>query len=291
MNSEDQISRFTIDDTGVRGQLVSLDNSWRQCVDLADASPFATQLLGQALSAVSLLAATIKIDGNITLQIRGSGAIHLLVAQATSKQTIRGLVRQGKRVADEQAPLSEIFASDKMVITIDTGGGKTHQGIVPLTGNSLPQALETYFEQSEQLPTRLWLASNDQTTSGLLLQKLPGNAEDEDGWNRITQLASTITEQELITLDQQQVLHRLFHEEVLRIFDPQPMSFACGCSTERTSNMIKSLGRKEAIDIIREQGTIRISCEFCNAQYEFDAIDTEQLFKAEPDLPSSRTIH
>ena len=289
MKSNDQIFRFLVDHTPIRGQLVSLDASWQKSFQQSDASDFAKTLLGQALAAIALLAGTLKIDGSLTLQIRGQGPIHLLVAEATNKRTIRGVVRQSSELSNPDAPLSEIFGADKIVITINTGKGKPHQGIVPLSGSSLSEALEAYFQHSEQLPTRLWLACNESSASGLLLQKLPGKTEDKDSWNRLTQLASTITDQELLELDENEILHRLFHEESIRLFDPEPVRFECSCSRDKTGNMIKSLGKIEAEDILNEQGRINVSCEFCNADYKFDRIDVEQLFKSEVNLTSTST--
>jgi len=291
MKSNDQIFRFLIDHTPIRGQLISLDASWQKCYQQSDASEYAKELLGHALAAVTFLDSTLKIDGSLTLQIRGRGAIHLLVAQATNDRTIRGLVRQSHEIENPDASLQEIFKADKIVITIDNGKGKPHQGIAPLTGFSLSEALEAYFEHSEQLPTRVWLASNESSASGLLLQKLPGELEDKDSWNRLTQLASTITDQELLELDENEILYRLFHEESIALFDAEPVRFQCSCSRNKTSNMIKSLGKSEASDILHEQGKIQISCEFCNANYEFDSVDVKQLFESDMNLPENYTTH
>lgn len=293
MKDHDQICRFTFDNMPVRGQLVSLDASWQQCLQNCDANTddIAKLLLGQALAAVSLLASTLKFDGSITLQIRGQGAIHLLVAQVTSKRSVRGLVRQSHAVEDESAPLKDIFLSDKMVITIDRGKGRPYQGIVPLTGDSIQHALEAYFHHSEQLPTEIWLACDEQSASGLLLQKLPGEEEDQDGWARVTQLASTINEQELLKLTEQDILHRLFHEESVRLHESEPVHFSCSCSRERTAKMIQSLGAEEARSILQEQGKVSVNCEFCNANYAFDAIDIEQIFNPEAnDFTSHKTL-
>jgi len=157
MKGHDQVRRFLFEQNPIRGQHVSLDVSWQKIVAHSDAKGFALTLLGQALTAVTLLVDTLKIDGSVTLQIRGSGAIHLLVAEATSNNTVRGLVRQSREL-DEQKSLQDIFATDRLVITINNGPGKPHQGIVPLSGDSLSAALQSYFDQSEQLPTRFWFA-------------------------------------------------------------------------------------------------------------------------------------
>jgi molecular chaperone Hsp33 len=293
MKDHDQVCRFTIDNTAIRGQLVSLDASWQACLEHCTADAFGRRLLGEALSAVALLASTLKMKGTITLQIRGQGAIHLLVAQATSERSIRGLVRQTRPIDDKTASLSDIFDADKIVITIDQGQGEPYQGIVPLTGFSLQQALEAYFEHSEQLPTRLWLAADRESASGMLLQKLPQEYEDitDDSWNRVSQLAATITAEELIRLSEKEILFRLFHEESVRLFDGEPMRFSCSCSRDRTAGMIKSLGQQEAYSILQEQRRISVTCGFCDAHYDFDPIDVEQLFLPVAEYPASRSLH
>jgi molecular chaperone Hsp33 len=271
----DQVQRFLFEQNPIRGQHVSLDASWQKIVAQSDARGPALTLLGNALTAITLLVDTLKIAGSVTLQIRGSGAIHLLVAEATSNNTIRGLVRQSRDL-DEQKSLRDIFNTDKLVITVKNGTGKPHQGIVPLSGDSLAAALQSYFDQSEQLPTRFWFACNENTATGMLLQKLPAESVDEDAWNRLLQLASTTSSQELLDLKADILLHRLYHEENLRLFEADTVSFACGCSPQRSRDMLVSLGRSEIDDIIREQNEVAISCEFCNARYAFDSVDVEQ---------------
>jgi molecular chaperone Hsp33 len=292
MKNHDRIQRFLFEDEPIRGQLVSLDNSWQTILQKSDAEGYAREILGHALAAVALLSSTLKFDGNITLQIRGQGPLHMLVAQATSDRTLRGIIRQSHAIEDETASLADIFQSDKMVITIDSGKGKPHQGIVPLSGHTLSEALGAYFEQSEQLQTHLWLACNDDNASGLLIQKLPGEPHDPDAWERILQLSETITDNELYGLDSQELIYRLFHEESVRVFEQQPVSFQCSCSRERTSSMLKSLGKAELEDILKTEDSIGITCEFCNEHYSFDAIDVESLFNDRiSESVSSKTHH
>ena len=287
--STDRLYRFVFEHNPIRGQIASLDASWRKCLQNSDADDFANRLLGQALAAVTLLAGTLKLNGKLTLQIRGNGAIHLLVAEATHDRSLRGVVRQQRALEDEQASLQQIFGADKIVITIDNGNAAPYQGIVPLVGDTLAQALEHYFQHSDQLPTRLWLASDAHSAAGLLLQKLPGEEEDSDSWDRVTHLAATLRESELLQLDAGEILHRLFHEESLRLFEADPLHFACSCSRQKIAAMIQSLGRDEAQDILQQQGEISVDCEFCNANYRFDAVDTEQIFASDNPFPISRT--
>ena len=289
----DQILRFVIEGTPIRGQWVALDASWRRCRDNSETDPRALELLGEALAAVTLLAQSLKIDGGqITLQIRGQGPVHLLVAQATRDRSLRGLVRQSGSLPEGESPeLDRIFGADRIVITVDQGQGEPHQGIVPLVGRRIGDALQHYFEHSEQLPTRLWLAADAETAVGLLLQRLPGELEDSDAWNRISQLADTVTDEELLALPARTLLHRLFHEEDLRLFEAEPLRFACGCSRERIGAVIRALGRAEAESILEEQNSIRITCEFCNAQHVFDAVDTAALFDSDTPTPGNETRH
>ena len=217
MKNTDQMYRFLFEENPIRGQHISLDESWRQIAEQSQAEGTALTLLGHALAAAALLVETLKIDGSVSLQIRGTGAIHLLVVEATSDRSIRGIVRQSHAISDEQS-LSEIFKTDKLVITIKNGKAKPHQGIVALSGNNLSEALQAYFAQSEQLPTQFWFACDKHNVSGMLLQKLPAAVEDSDAWNRITLLANTTQSDELLKLSAKQLLHRLFHEENLRLF-------------------------------------------------------------------------
>ncbi len=282
--------RFLFEQNPVRGQHVSLDMSWQKIVAQSDAKGFALTLLGHALAAVTLLVDTLKIDGSVSLQIRGNGAIHLLVAEATSSNTIRGIVRQSREL-DEEVSLQDIFATNKLAITINNGTGKPHQGIVPLSGNDLSTALQSYFDQSEQLPTRFWLACNETSATGILLQKLPAESIDDDAWNRLLHLTSTTSKQELLDLKAEILLHRLYHEEDLRLFGADKISFACSCSLQRTRDMLISLGRAEVDYVLEEQNEIAITCEFCNARYAFDSVDIEQLFLDHEIVAPSLTKH
>lgn len=290
MKQPDQMRRFLFEDNPIRGQHVSLDSSWQQIVHQSGAEGYALRLLGEALTAAALLVETLKIDGSVSLQIRGKGAIHLLVAEATSRRTIRGIVRQTSPVAEQQ-DLRQVFESDSLVITIHNGKGKPHQGIVPLQGSELSAALQAYFDQSEQLPTRIWLACNQDSASGLLLQRLPGESEDDDAWNRLSQLADTTRDEELLDLETAQLLHRLFHEEDLRLFEGEAMAFACTCSSSRIRDMLVSLGEAEVEAILREEGEVAVSCEFCNASYRFDSVDLALMFKDDEIPPISPTRH
>ena len=290
MKQPDLVYRFLFEEEDIRGQHVSLDNSWQRIVQQSEAEPTALLLLGQALAAASLLVETLKIEGSISLQIRGDGPVHLLMAEATSRHSIRGIVRQNRSIEAGQS-LESIFSANALVITINAGEKKPYQGIVPLQGDSLTAILQTYFDQSEQLPTRLWLAASLESASGLLLQQMPGEEHDADGWNRLLMLTETVADEELLQLETTQLLHRLYHQEKLRLFPAESMSFACSCSRQRTQDMLHSLGEAEIKSILAEQGEIKITCEFCDASYQFDAVDLGEVFSEADSQPSTPSLH
>lgn len=290
MKDPDQLKRFLFTYNPIRGEHVSLDASWREIVAQSNLKGTALILLGHALTAATLLVETLKIEGSVSLQIRGTGAIHLLMAEATSSHTIRGIVRQSRELGDE-TNLQNIFESDKLVITIRNKNGSHHQGIVPLDGDKISDALQAYFDQSEQLPTRIWFSCDERSATGLLLQKLPAEENDKDAWNRILHLAETIQQTELLELKAEELLHRLFHQETLEVFEAKPIEFSCTCSKQRTLDMLVSLGKAEIDGLIEEQNEVAITCEFCNASYSFDKVDLKQLFIDGDNLPLSPTRH
>jgi len=294
MSDDDSLHRFVIDNTRVRGEIVHLNNSWQTVLERYDYPDNVKNILGDAFAACALLSATIKYDGSLILQIRGDGPLHLLVVQATSNGTLRGLARWKKDVPAEG--LNEIFGNGQMVMTIEPPKGEPYQGIIGLQGVNIKDAIENYFTQSEQLNTRLWLAANDNTCTGFLLQELPDTSnqandldEDKHNWDHSIHLANTLTKDELLSLSTKEILYRLFHEDDIRLFEPAPLSFMCGCSTERINKVIISLGIDEARSIISEQGNIQVDCEFCNAEYIYSLKDIEQLFAG--NVQSSSTHH
>ncbi|MBX2883630.1 MAG: Hsp33 family molecular chaperone HslO [Granulosicoccus sp.] len=291
MSGRDDLSRFLIESTDVRGLLVHLDETWQTALARVDYPDLVKEVLGQAFAATVLLASTIKFDGRMTLQVRGDGPVHLLVVQITADRKIRGLARW--KSIPTSSSLPSLFGTNaRMSITIEaTKTGEPYQGVVALEGQNLSDAIATYFRNSEQLETDLVLAVGDEGVAGLLLQKLPGEAPDPDGWERTRQLGATLTHQELLSLPPEELLHRLFHQEQVRFFGSESVIFECACSRARSDSLILGLGSEEAEAILEEQGQIEITCEFCDAQYRYDAIDVGVLFAPSGGIDSDPTVH
>ncbi len=299
MPSNDLLNRFIFDDCDIRGELVTLGGSYRDILSHNQHPPAIQKLLGEFLAAVSLLSSTLKFDGVIILQARGDGAVSTIMAECNHHNNIRGIVRLKESIElesiglseqrSQSASMQELLGNGVLVITIEPKrtenfGGKLerYQGIVPLEKETLAGCLEDYFQQSEQLATRLWFAADNQYASGFLIQALPQqlktNAdENRDHWDTIEALANTITPEELLGLDHEQVLHRLFHEQPVRVFDPTQVKFACSCSRERSESALLSLGKSEVEELLIEKGNIDIDCQFCNQHYHFSPEDVRKL--------------
>ena len=282
----DQLQRFLFDGTAVRGEIAQLNTTYQEVLANNTYPEPIQRLLGELLAACALLTATVKLDGTLSMEVRGSGALSLLMAESNPgnherAQQLRGIARFDEAAWAELAgySLEELFGNGRVVITLDPREGKRYQGIVPLEGDSLAACVETYFNQSEQLPTRLWLAADDDNAAGLLLQKLPREveAEDTDAWDRINHLADTLTDHELTVLGADDVLFRLFHEENTRLFDPAPLVFSCTCSRERFGAALHQLGADELRSVLEEQGQVETQCHFCNTEYVFTPADVEAL--------------
>ncbi|MGJ0485890.1 MAG: Hsp33 family molecular chaperone HslO [Methylomicrobium sp.] len=281
----DILRRFIFEEFGVRGEWVKLSNSWQNAKHNQHGDPVVYENLGEALAAAVLLSATIKFNGSIIMQAQGDGAFRTLVAQSTHDRKIRGLVRCAGEV--QGGPLESMFGQGRLVLTIRPDNADPYQGIVPLKGANLAAALQSYFIQSEQLDTRLWLFANEQVAAGLLLQELPEHKDFKSDWERIVMLANTLTVPELLSLDCEPLLHRLFHEEKVRLFDAEPVQFECTCSKQKIEYALRSLGRQELEHILEEKGAVEVGCEFCNKQYRFDRIDVQKLLA--DDLSTSQT--
>jgi molecular chaperone Hsp33 len=285
----DSLQRFVLEGYAIRGEIAHLDDTWQRVLARRNYPPVIQRLLGEAMAAALLLSATIKFQGQLTLQLQGQGALKLLLVQCTSDRQLRGLARWEDPVAD--APLSSLCDRGTLAITLDLGPRHApYQGIVPLTGDSFAATLETYFYRSEQLPTRLYLVADQSRSAGLLLQQLPSDLEN-DTWQRIQGLSATLNDTELLSWDGPMLISRLFPEDDIRLFAAQPVSFHCTCSRERISALLRALGRDEVREIHTEQGNVTVTCEFCGMPYSFDAVDSESVFVTPTQPSSSDTQH
>jgi len=283
-SDDDYLYRFVFEQFGVRGEFVCLGSSWQAVRERHDYPPLVEQQLGKALTSVLLLSGTIKFRGSLILQLQGDGRIQALVAQATEQRTLRGMARFDEVLKTQQeVPENELLGQARLVLTAEAPSGERYQGIVPVDGGDVASAVEGYFVRSEQLPTRLWLAADAGHAAGLFLQRLPQTHDDDEHWERLCMLADTIRDEELLNLDAQEVLRRLFHEEDLRLYEPEPVSFRCSCSRERVGETLASLGEGEVAQMLEEMGSIEVNCEFCAANYVFDTVDAAALFA---NLPS-----
>ena len=294
MPSNDLLHRFIFDDCDIRGEIVTLGDSYREILTHNPQAPAIRRLLGEFLAAVGLLSSTLKLEGKIILQARGDGPLNTIMAECNHHNNIRGIVRTNPDIAlnDEAAEhgnLQQLLGNGVLVITIEPQrsgnfGGKIerHQGIVPMDADNLAGCLEHYFQQSEQLATRLWFAADSDTVTGMLIQALPQqlitNSDDNrDKWETINALASTVKNDELLELEHTTVLYRLFNEHPLRLFEPTALRFACSCSRERSASALLSIGKEEVEALLLEKGSIDIDCQFCNQHYHFTAEEIRQL--------------
>ena len=281
MKNKDSLQRFLFDGTDIRGEITTLSASYQDLVGNQKYPPQVALLFGEFIAAVSLLSTTLKNSGMITIQARGDGPVSTLMAECSQGDKLRGIVRGDFDNLEGLNSLQELLGSAILAITIEPEGKERYQGIVPLDGENLSQCLEFYFHQSEQLPTKIKLAANTESVSGMLIQQLPSSADAEksiDDWLNMSVLFETLTSAEQLELSHNDQLYRLFHEQELRLFDPQPMSFSCSCSRQRTESALISLGRDEVVEMSVEQGLIMITCEFCSQQYRFTKNDISDLF-------------
>ncbi|WP_166266840.1 Hsp33 family molecular chaperone HslO [Marinobacter caseinilyticus] len=278
MASQDQFQRFIFEHSQVRGAWVQLSESYQNVTQQANYPDVVKKLLGESLAASVLMSGTLKFEGMLSLQAKGDGALRMLMTECSHDRYVRGLAQIEGATGDGDT-LDQLLGKGQMAITITPDKGQRYQGVVPREHHSLAECLEDYFVRSEQIATSLILFSDDERSAGLLLQRLPGGTEpDDDLWQRVNHLASTIKPEELLALDSEAVLHRLFHEEEVRLFDPDSVNFRCSCSRDRTLGALKSIGPEECYSIIDERGDIEMDCQFCHAQYRFDRNEIDQLF-------------
>ncbi len=284
MSDTDYTQRFIFDERDVRGELVALEHSYAEVLAKHDYPLPVQQLLGEFMAAAALLVGTLKFDGLLILQARSEGPVPLLMIECSSERDIRGLARYNAEDISEGATLADLMPNGVLAMTVDPTQGQRYQGIVDLDGETLSECFTNYFVMSQQVNTKFWLNADGQHARGLLLQQLPTDREKDEeeraaSWQHVTALASTLTAEELLGLNNETVLHRLYHEEAVRLFDIQPLRFRCSCSRERSGNALVSLGLEDAKQLAAEHGgSVEVDCQFCNQSYKFDAADIEQLF-------------
>jgi molecular chaperone Hsp33 len=291
----DSLHRFLFEQAPIRGELVHLDESWRSVIERHDYPEVLRNIMGELAAAAVLLAATLKLNGSLILQIMGRGAVKLLVVECSGDMQLRATAKWSGDLA--QGSFAELIGDGQFVITLDPkDGGQPYQGIVAIEGSSVAEVMQNYMSHSEQLETRMWLAADGQQAAGMLLQKMP-DAEnqllpvDADAWARAAILAETLKAEELLLLPALTLIQRLYHEEDIRLFDAQRVSFNCSCSRENVGRMLQMLGREEVDSILAEQEQIEVHCEFCNQRYAFDKVDAEMIFVDAVVLPPSAARH
>ena len=291
MSEPDLVRRFVLERHPIRGHAVRLSQAWLALREHQDYPPAVQQLLGEAVSAIVLLAATLKFDGLITLQLQGKGLVNLLVAQCTHDFKVRAMARHDPIVRMEgggEPGFRSLAGDGQIVVTVEaTDRASSYQGVVPITGNSLSESLEAYFEQSEQLPTRVLLAASSGVVSGMLVQRIPGaggtqeqldESSLEAAWQKADAAMSSLARGQLLEDNVEQRLVDMFGVDEVRVFSGHEVKFECRCSRERVANVLRSLGVDEVRSVIEEQGACTVTCEFCQKPYKFDAIDVEHLF-------------
>jgi len=305
----DQLKKYLFEDHSTRVQAVRLEQAWQSGMAHQSYPRCIEQLLGELVSAAALLTASITFDGSLVLQLQGDAAVSLIVVECNSDGSIRATVslREGHAIPDNGTLQSLLNTNGRgrFMVILDpdreTNEMQPYQGMVPLEGDSVARVLELYMRNSEQLDTRIWLASDTKHTAGLLIQRLPdeGGIKSASGrsegstWQRACLLAGTLRHDELLSLPTDTMIHRLFWEEPLIAFEPQDIRWHCPCTRERVGNMLRMLGQTEIEDILQERRHVDVSCNFCGKPYRFDPIDCAQLFTNPGDPPPTEpgTIH
>ncbi|MEO8400804.1 MAG: Hsp33 family molecular chaperone HslO [Gammaproteobacteria bacterium] len=296
MNNKDKLQRFIFENASVRGEIVNLAESYQTIMQQHHYPKVIQQILGEMLTVASLLSASIKFKGRVTVQFQGKGKLKFLLAQCNHDLDIRGLA-QYKESLDATELMNEL-KQGLLAIIMDpeVENGQRYQGLVEWHGNSLAESMEGYFKNSEQIPTRLWLAVDEKSAAGLLIQKLPRESArlkkstEEQDWEHISILSDTVTAKELLDIDHVTLLRRLYAEDDVRVLESKPVHFRCTCSVTRSENALRLLGQDEVEQELHEKQKIIVTCEFCNKEFEFDRVDVTRIFK-QGNKGSSTQVH
>lgn len=278
---KDYVQRFIFEGSPIRGEIVRLENSFNIIAQQRDYPSFVLKFLGETLVSNVMLSTTLKYEGQTTMQMRQEGPLGMLVAKCNNHLHIRGLAKWDENSSFED--LKNTLDNGQMVITVQPDNQvDVYQSVVKISQQPVAQVMEHYFSQSEQLQTRIWLAVNQQCAVGLLIQQVGQNQHDEDEknalWDEIIMLTNTITEDELINLDDVSLLGRLYHEYDLRMFEPKPIEFRCTCNMTKMESAILVMGQDEANNILKQYKKLSVKCEYCNNEYTFSEAEVQAVF-------------
>lgn len=279
MKETDSLQRFLFEKASIRGEIAHLKETYQTIMNQRPYPSMVRNLLGEALISCLLLAGSIKFEGELSLQFQGDKRLPLLLVQCDHQLHMRAFAAYQEDL--EVIDYAEAFLKGQMVLTINQyNNTQSYQSIVPIQSTSMSENLTHYFAQSEQVATQVWLAVGDDMAAGMLLQLMPGqdSQQREQFWEYAVVLGQTVNEKELLTLNNETLLHRLYHETELRLFDARPITFRCRCSEEKMKEVLKILGEEEAKALLQEREKIEVSCDFCNKHYSYDAIDIAMLF-------------
>lgn len=279
MKETDTLQRFMFEHASIRGEIIHVHDTYQTIIQQRPYPAGVKNLLGEALVSCILLAGSIKFEGELNLQFQGDERLPLIVAQCDNQLNVRACA---KFKGDSDVDYNQAFLNGQMSLTINQyKQTSAYQSVVPIRSTSMAENLMHYFAQSEQVPSKVWLAINDEGAAGMLLQLMPdqNTTQREQFWEYAVQIGQTITEQELLTLDNPTILHRLYHETVLRLYDARPIRFKCRCNQDKMKQVLNILGEVEIKQLLEERGDVEICCDFCNQRYVFDPIDIAMLFR------------
>jgi len=286
------LNRYLFEDLSVRGELVQLDEAYQRIISSKEYPAALQKLLGELLVSTTLLTATLKFEGSITIQLQGDGPVSLAVINGDHDQKIRGVARWEGDIADD-ATLHEMMGKGYLVITIEPKKGERYQGVVGLEGETLADVIEGYFANSEQLKTRLWIRTGEHEgkkhAAGMMIQVMPDGTGTPEDFEHLEQLTATVKNEELFTLPANELLYRLYNQDSVRLYEPQPVEFHCGCSRERSGAAIITVDKAEIYDILAEEGTISLHCDYCGTSYTFDEPEITELYTQA--TSGNKTVH
>ena len=281
----DQAERFLFKNNNIRGERIVVGPSLQKAFNCHDYPELVKQLIGEAVAATLLISSTLKFEGTLSLQAQSDGPLSLLVVECNNHREFRALARWNNDKWAEET-FAKLLSKGQIAITVTPAQGQRYQSIVPLQGETLSECLTLYFAQSEQLPTQLWLACDDNVAGGLLLQPLPQDIMVENGgdtdldqnmqknqWHHFTTLANTLKDSELLKVGTPKLLERIFFGENLILFDSNSVRYQCRCNRDRFFQVLKNLSGDELKALLSENGCVEAHCEFCNSIYQFNATD------------------